>query len=431
MTNRLSLVSTVNKNFSYLIIAQGIYKILAFLTFIFIARYLGAEAFGRLSYALSFVAFFMLIADFGVSDLMVREVAGERQDKGSRYINNISSLKFSLSLITYAAIILIVLILRETKEMFSIVAILGLAMILDSYTIFLKSIFRVFEKMEYEAMSILLEGILKLGFVLMIVRNISANALLFSQVFLLISIITLIFTVFITRIKFIHLKLCFDFKFWKKLLIGGTPFAILIFFHVINFRIDTVMLSKITNNIITGWYSVAARLIEPILIIPTTFTVAVFPVVSRLAKTSEKSLALIYYTSLKVLFLSSIVLVIILYIGAGFFIPLLFGKEFVKSIPTVRILGFVLIPIFLRFFLDTFVLALNKPNILFINYVIGTSINILMNLILIPKFKIFGCCLATISSELIMVGFCIFWIRKNLPQAIKTKIDSQWLLLNW
>jgi O-antigen/teichoic acid export membrane protein len=110
---------------------------------------------------------------------------------------------------------------------------------------------------------------------------------------------------------------------------------------------------------------------------------------------------------------------------------LLFGKEFVKSIPTVRILGFVLIPIFLRFFLDTFVLALNKPNILFINYVIGTSINILMNLILIPKFKIFGCCLATISSELIMVGFCIFWIRKNLPQAIKTKIDSQWLLLNW
>jgi len=272
--------------------------------------------------------------------------------------------------------------------------------------------------MEYEAMSILLEGVFKLGLILWVIRALSANIVFISQMFLLTSIVTLVFTAFAANIRFIPLGLSFDFKFWKRLFVNSIPFAILILFHTINFRIDIIMLSKMVTNVVTGWYSVAIRLIEPILVIPVVFTAAVFPVISRLSKTSRKSLSEVYKSSIKVLILCSVFLVIFLYFGARFFVPLLFGPEFIKSIFAVKILSCVLVPVFLRFFLDSFVLALKRPKILLMNYTAGTFINIFLNLIFIPRFSFYGACVATIISEFIMIGFYFLWLKRNLAAVV-------------
>ena len=302
----------IARNFLYLLVSQVIYKILAFIAFILIARYLGPGGFGWFSYALSFVVLFTLITDFGVSDLLIRDVAGEIEEKKRKYIRNIATLKIVFSLIAFIVIISSVLALEDRKDMFIVITILSLSMILDSYNTFLKSIFRVFERMEYEAISILLEGVFKLGLILWVIRALPVNIVFISQMFLLTSIITLVFTAFAANIRFVPLGLSFDFKFWKRLFINSIPFSILILFHTINFRIDIIMLSKMATNVVTGWYSVAIRLIEPILVIPVVFTAAVFPVMSRLSKTSRKSLSEVYKSSIKVLILCSVFLVILL-----------------------------------------------------------------------------------------------------------------------
>lgn len=404
----------IARNFLYLLVSQVIYKILAFIAFILIARYLGPGGFGWFSYALSFVVLFTLITDFGVSDLLIRDVAGEIEEKKRKYIRNIATLKIVFSLIAFIVIISSVLALEDRKDMFIVITILSLSMILDSYNTFLKSIFRVFERMEYEAISILLEGVFKLGLILWVIRALPVNIVFISQMFLLTSIITLVFTAFAANIRFVPLGLSFDFKFWKRLFINSIPFSILILFHTINFRIDIIMLSKMATNVVTGWYSVAIRLIEPILVIPVVFTAAVFPVMSRLSKTSRKSLSEVYKSSIKVLILCSVFLVILLYFGARVFVPLLFGPEFIKSIFAVKILSCALVPVFLRFFLDSFVLALKRPKILLMNYTAGTFINIFLNLIFIPRFSFYGACVATIISEFIMIGFYFLWLKRNL-----------------
>jgi len=408
----------ITRNFLYLLVSQVIYKILAFIAFILIARYLGPGGFGWFSYALSFVVLFTLMTDFGVSDLLIRDVAGEIEEKKRKYIRNIATLKIVFSLIAFTAIISSVLAFEDRKDMLIVIAILSLSMILDSYNTFLKSIFRVFERMEYEAMSILLEGVFKLGLILWAIRALSVNIVFIAQMFLLTSIITLVFTTLAANIRFVPLGLSFDFKFWKRLFINSIPFAILILFHTINFRIDIIMLSKMVTNVVTGWYSVAIRLIEPILVIPVVFTAAVFPVISRLSKTSRKSLSEVYKSSIKVLILCSVFLVIFLYFGARFFVPLLFGPEFIKSIFAVKILSCVLVPVFLRFFLDSFVLALKRPKILLMNYTAGTFINIFLNLIFIPRFSFYGACVATIISEFIMIGFYFLWLKRNLAAVV-------------
>lgn len=415
----------VTQNFLYLITAQIIYKILAFLTFIFIARHLGVEVFGQMSYVLSFIAFFALITDFGINGVLIREMAGEMPEKRLKYINNVATLKFILSLVTLAGIILISLILKEKREIVVLSVIFGLAMIFDSYTIFFKSIFRVFERMKYESIAIIFEGTLKFLLIFAIMKTMPFTVLLVSKVFLLISISTFCLTLFIIKAKFVSLSLYLDLKIWKKLFIQGIPFSIFIFFYIINFRIDTIMLSKMVDNVATGLFNVATRIIEPVLIIPSTFVAAVFPAISRLSRKSEESVFLMYKTSVKALTLISALFVIILFLGAGFYVPFLFGEEFMKSVLGIRIMSFVLMPLFLRFFLDSFILALNKANIIFYNYIIGTLCNIILNIILIPKFNFYGACIATLFSEFVMVGFYLFWLKNNLPQAVKTRILTQ------
>jgi len=380
----------------------------------FIARYLGAEAFGRLSYILSFVALFLFATDFGISGLLVREVAGESQEKHTRYINNIATLKFFLSAAAYLIMLLTTLALKEKREFLILTAMFGLAMVIDSYTTFLKSIFQVFERMKYDSISIIFEGVLKLCLIVVVIKCVPVDILFISQIFLFVSIFTLLFTLVLIRTRFAYIKLDFDFKLWQKLFIGGIPFTFLMFFQVINFKIGTIMLSRMVNNIVTGWFGVAARVAESVLIIPITFTVAIFPAASRLSKNSRTELVLIFKSSFKLLILTSFLIAIVLFLGADFYIPLFFGPEFAKAASAVKILGFVVIPMFLRFFLDSFILTLNKVRILFFSYIGCTLLNIFANLILIPKFSFLGACLGIMLSETVIVIIYLFWLKKNL-----------------
>jgi len=414
----MRIIKGIARNFSYLLAAQGIYKLLSFLTFIFIARYLGAEVFGRMSYVLSFTALFVFAADLGLSGLLVREMAGESQERREAYINNIGTLKLLLSLATYILMLCIALILREKRELIVLIAAFGLVVILDSYTVFLKCIFQVFERMEYEAASIIFEGVLKLGLMLLIIRHTSGNIYLVSAAFFLVSFLTLGLTVFITRSRFMPLGLRFDIKLWKKAAIGGMPFAFLMLFQTVNLKIDTVMLSKMTNDAVTGWFSAAARIIEPILIIPVSFTVALFPVASRLSKTSGHFLVPMFNRAFKLLLLGGVVISAVLVCGARLYIPLLFGGGFTESIAAIRVLGFMLAPVFLRLFLDSFSLALNRSRIVFFSYIIGALLNICLNLAFIGRFNYMGACWATLLAEIITIIFYFFWVRKELLRAL-------------
>ena len=80
--------------------AEGVSKWAMFLITIFIAKALWPEQFGILSFVMSFVAMFIVITDFWLTTLMVREVSRDHS-KIQDYLINLSFLKVILWIITF------------------------------------------------------------------------------------------------------------------------------------------------------------------------------------------------------------------------------------------------------------------------------------------------------------------------------------------
>ncbi len=103
-------VKKIAKNTLVLLISQIINYVLAFFYMIYIARYLGAEGFGILSFALAFTGIFSILADLGLNTLTVREIARDTS-LTSKYFSNTLIIKIILSTFTFLLIAVIMLYL--------------------------------------------------------------------------------------------------------------------------------------------------------------------------------------------------------------------------------------------------------------------------------------------------------------------------------
>jgi len=80
-------------NTSWMFVEQGIKVVSAVFVGIYIARYLGPEQFGLLSYAIAIVAIFMAISRLGMESILVRELVNQ-PEKMRQYMGTAFSLMF-------------------------------------------------------------------------------------------------------------------------------------------------------------------------------------------------------------------------------------------------------------------------------------------------------------------------------------------------
>ena len=101
----MSEVKTIAKNTGVLILAEVILRVLSLIFIIYVARFLGDVGFGKYSFAFAFTNLFVIISYFGLNMVTVREVARDKS-KADKYLGNVAVIRFILSIITLAIIVL-------------------------------------------------------------------------------------------------------------------------------------------------------------------------------------------------------------------------------------------------------------------------------------------------------------------------------------
>lgn len=407
----------IARNFSVLVIAQFIYKALNFVTYILIARFLGVNGFGRISFVITFVWFFNALVDGGLKDLFVREASGKDISGKRKYAAAVLGLRITLSAIMLGLVAIFSLTIPYLRSNFSLNIIVALALAFYSFTYFARSVFQAFEKMEYEAISMIIEAAFKISVIFIILKWTDLGILGVAQGILYTSFVTALFSMIICQKKFITLHATFSKVLFVSLLQKSMPFLMLTLFCVINFKIDIIMVSWMLGDRMAGLFSAAVRIVEPMLTFPFLAVVVLFPVMSRLSHGSIKDLRRIFYIATRFLFLMGIIMSASLFFIAPYIVSLLFSKEFLGSIFTARILSFCLIPFCLKFFLDRFLLVIRRTKIMLIIYALGTSLNVLLNLYLIPNVGYAGAAISTLFSEFTIVVLSFYWIRKYIPET--------------
>ena len=431
----MSKARKIAKNTVFLFISQIISYILAFFYMIYIARYLGADGFGILSFALAFTGIFSILADLGLNTLTVREIARDKSLTG-KYFSNVVLIKIILAALTFGLVAVVINIMGYPQEVINVVYFVALYSILTAFYGIFNSIFQAYEEIEYQSIGQVLSNVLLFAGVLIGIYY-GFSVLGFAFIFFISSVISLLYIFLVYIWKFPPYKMQLNWSFWKSAIKEALPFGLTGISGMIYTYIDSVMLSLFQGNEVVGWYNAAYRLILALLYVPITINTTLFPSMSQFHMSSRDSLNLITEKYFKLMVVTGIPMGAAVTILADNIIILIFGYGYQRSIIALQILIWTTVFTFIGAAFIRLLEATNRQLIVTKISAVCVVVNIVLNLILIPTLSYVGASIATVVTEAILVGSAImigykfgFGVSKNRIMEILLKVTASTLVMS-
>ena len=126
-----SITGRVAANTFWLMFQRVTGRVISFLLMIYLARHLGSLNFGKFTFASSFVGLFLVLADLGITTLVVREVARDKE-RGSQYFGGTAVLKVFLSVIAFIVIAVGMYLMKVPSDTRTIVLLIGACSIFEN-----------------------------------------------------------------------------------------------------------------------------------------------------------------------------------------------------------------------------------------------------------------------------------------------------------
>jgi PST family polysaccharide transporter len=185
---------------------------------------------------------------------------------------------------------------------------------------------------------------------------------------------------------------------------------------VVYLKIDVVMLRHLASESEAGIYSVASRISEIWYFIPTIVVTSFFPLLLKARKESLASYQQKLQKLNDYLFFLALSVVIIVILAAQSIISI-FGPEYLKATEILKVHIFAGLFIFMRALLSKWLIMESLLKYSLVTQASGALINILFNVLLIPKYQGVGAAYATLISYAAASYFALFLSKDTRPMA--------------
>lgn len=399
-------LSKVYKNFFIASLSRLITALTGLAIIGFLTRYLGQAGYGAYETILSYLFIFTVLADFGLHIIHVREIS--REPGKERFISgSIFTLRlFSLVLVIILAL-LIGAFLPYSKEIKDGILIASIFVLFSSLSQILAGIFQKYQTFYLVSFSDVLTKFVQLGLVFYAVKA-GLGLLSFIWILSLTAGLQFVIIFFLSR-RFVSFGLVFDFSYAARILKASLPVALSILFTAIYIRTDALMLSLMKPVSDVGIYRLAAKLLEVVVFFPALLVELTMPSFSRLAFKKDGAFDAVFKRTFNVLFLLAIPVVLGLIIFASPIVLILGGEEFAASALPLRILAVVIGMVFLNNLGGKALIALEFQKAGMWVYLSGAVLNVLLNLLVIPRYSYVGVSFTTLITET-MVTIAMFSI---------------------
>lgn len=421
---RGDIAASVARNTGSMLIAQIITWASSFVLMLFLPRYLGSAGYGRLYLAMSVAMMFQMLIEFGGPYLIAKEVSREPNSTPSLLANSIA-IRAGLWVVSIVSMILLCLAAGYPAAVTVLILILGTSKLWEGAGRVLAGCFQGFEMMQYpargaivERLSVALCGVtaLLLGAGPVTIAIIMASGSLLNAGVQLGYIPRLV-----PRIPAFRWEDC------AGLIRAGFPYFLWSIFAVVYYRVDAVMLSLMAPESVVGWYGAAYRLFDVLMFLPSIFSTAVFPVLSRLWKDGPDSISATTRKSLEVILLAGIPISIGVYAGAEQIIGFLFGlKEYAPSVVLLRIFASGLLLVYIDFILISALVASDRHRQWSTAAFVAMLVNAVLNVLMIPYAQTalgnggIGSAIATLMTELLVMCMALFL----MPDGLLERADA-------
>ena len=408
------------------LIAEKIFRLaVGLFVGVWVARFLGPEQFGILSYAQAFVGLFGAFATLGMDGVVIKHLV---QDEKNRDLLLGTALILKLFGAMVALVIIGIVTVSTSRENIDVI----LITIIASTLIFqsLNVIDFYFQSKVLSRYIVIVNLISQLAANLIRITLILINAPLiaFAYVILFDAVILAFGYIYVYK----HKKLFFrKWKFKKlialEILKYSWPLALSGIVISIYMKIDQVMIKEMLGNISVGHYAAAVKISEAWYFIPIVINSSLFPAIINAKSRSSKE----FYTRLKILFslmlFGAVAISLPTTIFSKYIINLLYEKQFEQASTVLMFHIWAGVLVSFGIVTSSIILANNKQ----INALIATSIgaisNIILNLLMIPRFGITGAAFTTVLSQIIS-GIIVPIYFKIDPHYPRILIFSIWAL---
>ena len=411
------------KNTSWVFLERITRMIVGLFVGVWVARYLGPERFGLLSYAQSFVGLFSYIAILGLDVIVVRELV-----KNKNLNEEITSTVFWLRLMgAFVVLLILAIAINFTSN--------------DTYTntlIFIiasATIFQSFNVIDlYFQSKVMSKFVVYANIISLFLSSIVKITLILNQAPLVAFAWVILFDSFILACGFIYFYIKKNLKFKIKnlklkiktatlLLKDSWPLMLSGMAISIYLRIDQVMIKEMINTEAVGQYAAAIRLSEIWYFIPMVMATSLFPAIINAKKKNEN----LYYLRFQrlydfMVFMAIAIALSMTFLGT-FIVELLYGTQYNQAGSVLLIHIWAGVFVFLGVASSKWFLAENLKMLSLQRTFYGMITNIILNFILIPKYGIQGAAFATLISQAIstyIIDFFHIKTRKMFYMKSKT-----------
>lgn len=400
--------TSVGKNYIVNTIYQLIVVVIPLFTLPHLSRVLGAEGIGVYSFNNSIVSYFVLFAATGTGVFGQRELAYHQESKYqvSKIFLEVQILRTVLSVISAICYIIYVFYFGRDKTILFILLPSLLNVILD-----ISWFWSGLEEFSKLAIRFICIKLLYLAFIFLCINSPDDILLYIAGEIVIASISYIALWPGLGKILVKVDKLA-PFSHLKKVFILFLPSLAIQIYTVL----DKTMLGAFSSGtyIENGYYEQAQGIIKSCMVIVTSLGTVMGPKISHFYSKGRKAEMLDYlYLSYRFMWFITIVLFVIIANTSSILIPLFLGNEFVRTAALVQICCpmFVIIGLSnvsgLQYFVPCDFIRQHTTSL-----IIGSIVNFLLNLWLIPRFQAVGASFASVIAELCVTTTQFLFIAK-------------------
>lgn len=369
-----------------------------FFVSVWLARYLGPDQFGLLSYAMALAALFASSTSLGHEGIVVRDIVRDPSARGE-ILGSAFVLRLAGGIIAFVLAVGSVTFLRPGNSlvlwMVGIIAAGTIFQACDVIDFWFQSQVAAKYSVCARNAAFLLVALLKVALILLIAPLVAFAMAGLAEIVLGALGLVIVYSCSGQKLVAWH---------WSRfraarLLWDSWPLAFGAFSIAVYMRIDQVMLGDMAGDAAVGIYSTAVRLSEVWYFIPLGIVSSVFPSIIK-AKAIDEGL---YYQRMMRLFSLMVVLSLSIAVPMSFLSPLLvvtlFGQGFAAAGPVLAISIWASFFVFLGVAQGPWDLAENLTGLMLFRLASGAGLNIVLNIFLIPAHGAMGAAVATVISQ--------------------------------
>lgn len=219
------------------------------------------------------------------------------------------------------------------------------------------------------------------------------------------------------------LQLRWNVPFTYMILKQSAPYALLVLLMSLYYRSDSVMLERMLPDgaFHAGVYAQGFRFFEASNMIAYLFAVLLLPIFSRMLK-SQQMIDSLLRLAFKILMSGALILGLSCFFYAEPLLEMRYADVSAQSVYSFQVLMLCFIAFCGTYIFGTLLTANGSMRQL--NYVAaaGMGLNIILNLILIPKYFALGSAVASLVTQILTVGVQVFIVLKTF------QLDFDWRL---